>query len=135
VLVTTNRRERLPVAVVDDEAGDLHQGAGKRRERMALLVARILSPRSRIGQRGAFDRVACEQASTRGSIAAVEPTCPHVGQTTRVSMRSWLPPRHAVDKVWTALNQQLGQLGDVGGDAPGLVGRLTPRATMSGLGV
>ena len=92
-------------------------------------------PGSRIGQRGAFDRVACEQASTRGSIAAVEPTCPHVGQTTCVSMRSWLPPRHAVDKVWTALNQQLGQLGDVGGDAPGLVGRLTPRATMSGLGV
>jgi hypothetical protein len=59
-------------------------------------------PGSRIGQRGAFDRVACEQASTRGSIVAVEPTCPHVGQTTRVSMRSWLPPR--------ARNQEFRQL-------------------------
>ena len=63
----------------------------------------------------------CEQISTRGSDAAVAaPICPQLGQTIWVSMSVTTAAAGAAARA-SRLHQQVRQLGDVGGDAPGLV--------------
>ena len=60
----------------------------------------------------------CEQTKICGSDALVAPTCPQFGHTIRV-VRSYR--RGHLGGKGSALLQQLRQLGDVGGDAPGLL--------------